>query len=219
VPEEALAHCFACRWGSNDVRTSVADRGSHPLLLRLSLSTSDSRRCNYPQLQHLRAEKNKAYKTKPPKTESPQAQLKETHRSKEGEPPSSSPQPPRIPPSNEDSQSSDIPRKSTCQVFLEDFILFFLVTLACGYNYCSPCVTGIFKVATKDGPLYPPRCCKKPIPVATGLLIVHWEVIDDALEEKIDWEVVDNDRLHCSKRDCAVLRNLFGGSIMFFFSE
>ncbi|KAI8930947.1 hypothetical protein NX059_011962 [Plenodomus lindquistii] len=41
-----------------------------------------------------------------------------------------------------------------------------MVTAPCGHRYCGECVKSLFMRSTKDEDLYPPKCCKRPIPLA-----------------------------------------------------
>ncbi|KAG6096552.1 hypothetical protein E4U31_005382, partial [Claviceps sp. LM219 group G6] len=35
----------------------------------------------------------------------------------------------------------------------------------CSHDYCGDCITSLFSAAINDESLFPPRCCKEPIPL------------------------------------------------------
>ena len=41
-----------------------------------------------------------------------------------------------------------------------------MITAKCSHRYCAECAKFLFLKTIKDQGLYPPRCCKQPIPVA-----------------------------------------------------
>ncbi|KAE9368754.1 hypothetical protein N431DRAFT_561107 [Stipitochalara longipes BDJ] len=63
--------------------------------------------------------------------------------------------------------------------------------------------TALTNSATKDESRYPPRCWK-PIPLEQGHSIVHWEVMNDYLEKKVEWDTIAKSRTYCSNRNCGL---------------
>lgn len=57
---------------------------------------------------------------------------------------------------------------------------------------------------TKDESRYPPRCCKKRIPVEQRRLIVKWEVMTVFLDKMVERNTVAKNRTYCSNRECGV---------------
>ena len=39
------------------------------------------------------------------------------------------------------------------------------ITAPCGHAYCDECLANLFQSSMTDETLYPPRCCKQPIPI------------------------------------------------------
>jgi hypothetical protein len=103
------------------------------------------------------------------------------------------------PSQNESREPSDTAEQRTCSVCMEDFIWFYVASLPCGHHYCSACLTEMFKGAMVDESRYPPRCCE-PISVEEGLPFLHWKVMRDYLEKKVEWDT--KDRTYCSNKEC-----------------
>jgi hypothetical protein len=63
----------------------------------------------------------------------------------------------------------DVPEKNT-------------LTLRCKpepHTYCRTCLIELFKIAVTDDALFPPRCCKEPIPVETCRALLPRELVKD----------------------------------------
>jgi E3 ubiquitin-protein ligase RNF144 len=78
------------------------------------------------------------------------------------------------------------------------------LTLACqpeAHTYCRPCLVGLFTSALVDTTLFPPRCCKVPIPLDTCRAMLPKELIKD-FDLKIE-ELATPNPTYCSKAECA----------------
>ncbi|USP80095.1 ariadne RING finger [Curvularia clavata] len=71
--------------------------------------------------------------------------------------------------------------KSHCCACAEQYPQASLITLNCDDKYCINCIKGLFMRSTRDESLYPPRCCKKPIPLA--LIAKHMSPVELATFE------------------------------------
>jgi hypothetical protein len=75
-----------------------------------------------------------------------------------------------------------------------------MVLMKCGHRYCANCAKTLFMRSIKDESLYPPKCCKQPIP----LLLVAKHMDDDELAtyRLASVEYATHDKVYCSNRDC-----------------
>lgn len=76
------------------------------------------------------------------------------------------------------------------------------ITLECDHQYCHDCLRSLFEHSFSDEELFPPRCCKKPIPV--DLLIAHGVYrpdVQDRFEEK-RVEFSTTNRVYCANTTC-----------------
>ena len=74
------------------------------------------------------------------------------------------------------------------------------LTTKCGHRYCIDCMKGVFMRSTKDEGLYPPRCCKRLLPL--DLVAKHMDTNERAT---FDLAVVENatqKRKYCSNKAC-----------------
>lgn len=76
-----------------------------------------------------------------------------------------------------------------------------MVTTQCGHRYCANCVRSLFMRSTKDEGLYPPKCCKRPIPLA--MVAKHMDANDLASFQLAAIEFATPHRIYCSNLNCA----------------
>ncbi|KAH4007037.1 hypothetical protein HBI56_033900 [Parastagonospora nodorum] len=77
-----------------------------------------------------------------------------------------------------------------------------MVTTKCGHRYCAGCAKSLFMRSTKDEGLFPPKCCKQPIPLP--LVAKHMDVDELAVFELASVEFATQHRIYCSNLDCSV---------------
>lgn len=87
-----------------------------------------------------------------------------------------------------------------CSVCYEDFKAASLFTLDCGDRYCLGCLKGLFLRATADEMLFPPRCCREPIP----LEVIRAKLSTNELSAFQDAEIEfsSTNRTYCSYPGC-----------------
>ncbi|OAL52699.1 ariadne RING finger [Pyrenochaeta sp. DS3sAY3a] len=76
-----------------------------------------------------------------------------------------------------------------------------MVTAQCGHRYCADCMKSLFMRSTKDEGLYPPKCCKIPIPLA--LVARHMDANDLSTFQLAAVEFATQHRVYCSNLNCA----------------
>lgn len=76
-----------------------------------------------------------------------------------------------------------------------------LLIAPCGDRYCSECINTLYEHASTDESLFPPRCCRMPIPMEDAVKFLNVEVYNRFQE--IQEEFSTSDRIYCHKTDCA----------------
>jgi hypothetical protein len=77
-----------------------------------------------------------------------------------------------------------------------------MVTTKCGHRYCSDCMKSLFMRSTKDEGLYPPKCCKQHIPLAS--VARHMDANELAIFQLATVEFATQDRVYCSNLACGM---------------
>ncbi len=72
---------------------------------------------------------------------------------------------------------------------------------ACHHEYCRDCLDELFRLATDDETLFPPRCCGQPIPFQTVRLFIHRETSQRFSEKKTELETPN--RTYCHEPTCS----------------
>ena len=71
----------------------------------------------------------------------------------------------------------------------------------CNHIYCSDCLESLFRSAMKDETLYPPRCCKKPIPMTDAKEVLSRGLISEFNNRKEEMET--KDKTYCYRPQCS----------------
>jgi hypothetical protein len=77
-----------------------------------------------------------------------------------------------------------------------------MVTAKCGHRYCADCAKSLFMRSTKDEDLYPPKCCKQPMPLA--LVAKHMDHGELAKFQLASVEFATRHRVYCSNVACGM---------------
>lgn len=72
----------------------------------------------------------------------------------------------------------------------------------CGHDYCKECAKQIFVNAARDEALFPPRCCRQPIPLAAVDVFLTPEFIRHFEEKSVEFQT--SDRIYCAWPTCSV---------------
>lgn len=97
------------------------------------------------------------------------------------------------------SSSESLVREATCCSCIE---LRYCVTAPCGDTYCHNCLITVFRNATRDEELFPPRCHKKEIPLFLAQPFLQKEDIL-AFKAKRE-EYTTHNRVYCHNGRCGV---------------
>jgi hypothetical protein len=88
----------------------------------------------------------------------------------------------------------------SCIACTDRFPRIAMVTSKCGHRYCADCAKSLFMRSTKDEDLYPPKCCKQPIPLA--LVAKHMDHDELATFQLASVEFATQRRVYCSNVAC-----------------
>ncbi|KUJ24245.1 uncharacterized protein LY89DRAFT_572440 [Mollisia scopiformis] len=76
------------------------------------------------------------------------------------------------------------------------------IDIPCNHMYCVQCIEELFSQSLVDESLFPPRCCKQPIPVDNVREILAPDFIQTFQDKKQEIETVD--RTYCSDPRCSI---------------
>jgi hypothetical protein len=83
----------------------------------------------------------------------------------------------------------------------DEFPPFALSRSPCSHEYCRKCLVGLVRSSLQDESLFPPRCCRLPIPVTTGGKWFSPEIVGQFRAKKLEYETPN--RTYCSKPTCS----------------
>lgn len=88
----------------------------------------------------------------------------------------------------------------TCEACRERCSALQSLRAPCDHSYCGACISALFEAATQDESLFPPRCCRQPITLAS----VQWFLSPrmHATFEQKSIEFLVRDRTYCFKTTC-----------------
>jgi IBR domain, a half RING-finger domain len=73
----------------------------------------------------------------------------------------------------------------------------------CGHYYDPFCFAGLIQQAAIDEALYPPRCCKQPIPPEAFRASIPTEIWENFEKKSIEWTTPARDRRYCPWPMCS----------------
>jgi len=93
--------------------------------------------------------------------------------------------------------------RAPCVICTERVASHSAITVPCAdkHTYCAECLCALFRAATRDESLFPPRCDGVPIPVA--LVTPFLSMADLATFNKKAIEFSTPDRLYCARATCS----------------
>ena len=71
----------------------------------------------------------------------------------------------------------------------------------CGHFYCQKCIQNLFELSATDETLFPPRCCRQPIPLSSIKMYLSSATVQ--IFEKKSIEFQTQDRTYCSQQACS----------------
>ena len=92
--------------------------------------------------------------------------------------------------------------KKPCASCNEHIPYFDAVYAPCGHDYCKICVKRLFTMAIRDESLFPPRCCRQPVPLAAADVFLTSEFVRIFQEKFVEFTTPN--RTYCAWPTCAV---------------
>ncbi|KAF4828618.1 hypothetical protein CGCTS75_v007267 [Colletotrichum tropicale] len=71
----------------------------------------------------------------------------------------------------------------------------------CGHLYCATCLQKLFQLSLVDESLFPPRCCRKPIPTDQVQHVISKQLMQEFIAKEIEFSTVN--RTYCHQPQCS----------------
>ncbi|KAI6352793.1 hypothetical protein MCOR25_009287 [Pyricularia grisea] len=71
----------------------------------------------------------------------------------------------------------------------------------CSHEYCRGCLGTLFETSTIDESLFPPRCCKQPIPLERNRIFLDSELVGRFKAKRLELETPN--RIYCHDPECS----------------
>ncbi|KAK1774361.1 hypothetical protein QBC45DRAFT_337757 [Copromyces sp. CBS 386.78] len=96
----------------------------------------------------------------------------------------------------------ETPAMRECVACTDRFRFYEVATFSCQHNYCKGCLTKLFTDLLMDQTLFPPRCCRDPIPLDKCRFLLGPELVGKFLAKKLEYETPNP--IYCSQPTCSV---------------
>lgn len=87
-----------------------------------------------------------------------------------------------------------------CVVCSDAFPVRHLITALCGDHYCKTCIGQLYDLAMTDESLFPPRCCRQPIPLDVATPMLTATQVQKFLEKSVEFQTPN--RVYCHDTTC-----------------
>ncbi|QDS77994.1 hypothetical protein FKW77_002216 [Venturia effusa] len=100
----------------------------------------------------------------------------------------------------QDDLTDDLSTQQKCAACFYTFPSHAMAALPCDHEYCIDCLKRLFTDATKDQSMFPPRCCRRQIP----LTLISSSLSERELKafQEASVEFTTTNRLYCSNKSC-----------------
>lgn len=99
---------------------------------------------------------------------------------------------------------SDVARKHNnrqCTACGDTKKYFDVIAGPCGHEYCRDCLRALFELSFRDESLFPPRCCRRSIPVSSVEIFLTKSIKQRFEERSIECSTLN--RTYCSSSRCS----------------
>ncbi|KAJ0302481.1 hypothetical protein COL5a_001424 [Colletotrichum fioriniae] len=95
-------------------------------------------------------------------------------------------------------------KKTTCDSCKDAYTPIAVAQLPCKHNYCRDCLRTLFELSLTDESLFPPRCCKLPIPVDGGFarVLLSPKLVGEFRAKEIEFSTPN--RTYCHRPTCSI---------------
>ena len=98
------------------------------------------------------------------------------------------------------SATEDQEESAICVICSDKFQARHLIAAPCGHHYCKVCIRQLYNLAVKDESLFPPRCCRQPIPVGIARRMLTSGQVQKFLEKSVEFSTPN--RTYCHVTSC-----------------
>ncbi|KAF3803267.1 hypothetical protein GCG54_00013375 [Colletotrichum gloeosporioides] len=99
------------------------------------------------------------------------------------------------------SKSPDQPETLSCISCTKEYDPSNFYLASCGHLYCATCLQKLFQLSLVDESLFPPRCCRKPIPVDQVQHAIPKQLMQEFVAKEIEFSTVN--RTYCHQPQCS----------------
>lgn len=92
-----------------------------------------------------------------------------------------------------------------CISCLNDMPYLQVARCPCSHEYCLECLVNLFRSATKDESLYPPRCCLKTIGLDVVQIFLPSDLVQTLREKHVEFSTIN--RIYCYDPSCSTFIN------------
>lgn len=90
---------------------------------------------------------------------------------------------------------------SVCTSCGDRHVFYDVARCPCKHEYCRACIASLFEASLRDESLFPPRCCKQPIPVEPNQVFLPPKLVGEFKAKKVELETPD--RTYCHEPTCS----------------
>ncbi|KPM42271.1 hypothetical protein AK830_g4263 [Neonectria ditissima] len=76
-----------------------------------------------------------------------------------------------------------------------------LARCPCKHEYCRECIIELFSASTRDESLFPPRCCKQPIPLPSVQELLYPKLVEEFQAKELEYGTPN--RMYCHRSICS----------------
>lgn len=76
-----------------------------------------------------------------------------------------------------------------------------LVSCPCSHEYCRDCLASVFEASTADETMFPPRCCRQPIPLSDVENMLPADLVAVFEAKEVEFEMPN--RVYCHQSTCS----------------
>ena len=87
-----------------------------------------------------------------------------------------------------------------CVICTDEFPARHLIIAPCGDRYCKTCTGQLYDLAMADESLFPPRCCRQPIPLEIATPLLTAAQVQEFLEKRVEYNTPN--RTYCHDTTC-----------------
>lgn len=89
----------------------------------------------------------------------------------------------------------------TCGACTSKYRAHDIVRAPCNHEFCQGCLKDMFTLSLTDESLFPPQCCKQPIPMSRCQHLLSTKLRGQFAAKKIEYETPN--RTYCSRSNCS----------------